>query len=224
MMAALQFLKNLIHAALIRPLVQVLLRPGVRHIERLPRTGPAVIVANHNSHLDTLLLMSLFPLGRIDRIRPVAARDYFLRNPILAYCVTALFGVVPLNRRPLRRSEGDCLRGSSMALDRRDILIVFPEGTRGEPEQPGPFKTGIAHLARRHPDVPFVPVFLGGVGRALPKGQIIPVPSRCTVSIGTVWKWNGNRARFVDGLRDEIETMARESAISDAAPVRSVYA
>lgn len=223
-MAALRLLKYLIHAALIRPLVYVLLRPEVEHIERLPRTGPAVVVANHNSHLDTLLLMLLFPLQRIDRIRPLAARDYFLRNPFLASCMTTLFGIIPISRRPLRRSEVDRLRECSMALDSGDILIVFPEGTRGEPDRLGPFKSGIAHLAKRHPNVPFVPVFLGGVGRVLPRGATIPAPNACSVSIGAACRWNGNRARFIEGLRHDIRTLGQKSAFAVCGPIRSGYA
>ncbi|MFQ5958784.1 MAG: lysophospholipid acyltransferase family protein, partial [Alphaproteobacteria bacterium] len=177
--------------AFVRPVAFAVLGLNLRHRERLPRSGPAVIVANHNSHFDVLVLLALFPYRSLERLRPVAAADYIARNRLMYWFVVRIMGAVPLKRRGFCASEGHPLGGCSAALARGDILILFPEGTRGEPERLGRFKPGIVHLAKRFPQVPVVPVFLHGAGKALPKGKIVPVPFTCDVLVGNRVRWNG---------------------------------
>ena len=151
-------LRILFYSLIVKPLVLVMLGLNVRGRNYLPTSGPAIIVANHNSHLDALALMSLFPNRVLIRVHPVAAADYFLRNRWLKWFALNVVGIIPIDRRPTEKGA-DVLSPVIAALDRGSILILFPEGTRGEPEAMGKLKNGIARVISERPDVPVVPVF-----------------------------------------------------------------
>jgi len=208
-----RILRHLFFLLVVRPFALFLLGVNVRHGERLPTAGPAIVVANHNSHLDTLVLMTLFPQRLLDRLRPVAASDYFLKQRALAWFALGIIGIIPLARE-VRAGRGDPLAGCDAALAGNDILILFPEGSRGDPEQLGAFKNGVAHLARRHPDVPIVPVFLHGLGKVLPRGEILPVPFFVDVFVGEAMRWTGDKNGFMAELDRRIRGLAAEGTFA----------
>lgn len=169
-------------ALIVRPFVLLVFGIHVRGREHLCVNKPSIIVANHNSHLDTLVLMSLFPLRKIHRIRPVAAADYFMKNPLIAWFSTQFIGIIPLSRK-VEKSHSHPLEPLREALEAGDSIIIFPEGSRGEAEQMSKFKSGIAHLAKMIPTVPIIPIYLGGAGKVLPKGEALLVPFIIDITI-----------------------------------------
>lgn len=194
---------------LVRPIILVILGLNVRRRELLPENGPAIIIANHNSHLDAITLMTLFGMKRLHLVRPVAAVDYFHRNRLLKWFSDEIIGIIPLNRRIGSQRE-DPLEPVSKAVEAGKILILFPEGTRGEPEELQEFRTGVAHLAKRHPNVPIVPVFLYGLGKSLPRGEGILVPFFCDIFVGEGFLWTGSREVFMQTLTDRMSLLAEE--------------
>lgn len=201
-------LRILFFALLVRPAILLLLGLNVRQREHLPVDGPAILIGNHNSHLDTLVMMALLPLRLLPRVHPVAAADYFLRNRVLAWFALNVIGIIPLARRPIAGS--DPLAPCVSALARKEILIFFPEGTRGVPEQLSQFKSGVAHLAERSPDVDVIPIFMHGLGKALPKGEAILVPFFCDVFVGPPLRWSGQRSGYMQELQRAMDALARQ--------------
>ncbi|MGH3803588.1 MAG: lysophospholipid acyltransferase family protein, partial [Pseudonocardiaceae bacterium] len=96
------------------------------------------------------------------------------------------------------------------ALDAGDIVIVFPEGSRGEPEKLQKYKSGIYHLLRDHPEVPVHPVFLHGLGKALPKGTFVFVPIFCDIFVGEPFRYREDKTAFMVELERRMKALADE--------------
>ncbi len=204
------FLRALFFVVVVRPVLMLMLGASVRHRELLPHKGPAIIVANHNSHLDTLTVLAMFPLRMLPKVRPVAAMDYFLKSRSMAWFATNIIGIIPLSRAGARDHHAHPLEGCTRALDEGSILILFPEGSRGRPETLAEFKRGVAHLARARPDVPIHPMFMHGLGKALPKDSVLIVPFNCDIVIGAPFAWNGSIDAFMATLQERIAALSAE--------------
>ncbi|TWU36171.1 lysophospholipid acyltransferase family protein [Novipirellula artificiosorum] len=207
------FLRPLFFAVVVRPLMMIVLGTNIRRQEGLPRTGPALIVANHNSHLDVFALMNILGLKQLASVRPVAAADYFMTRPLRRWFATRIVGIIPIDRTNTKRdpSGRHPLEPISEVLRDEGIVLLFPEGTRGEPEQLEAFQSGVAHLARRHPDVPIVPVFMHGLGKALPKGEAILVPFFCDVFVGEPLDAGLPKKEFMQQLGERFAELSAES-------------
>ena len=180
--------KKLFFLLIVKPLVFVIMGLHIKHRERLPENGPAIIVANHNSHLDTLVLMSLYHSKNIINVRPVAASDYFFRYAWSRWLACNLIDIIPLERGG-QKSATERLQPIQDALKDNQIVILFPEGSRGEAEQVSRFKKGIALLAEQRPETPITPIFLQGLGKCLPRGEGMFVPFICDVIVGNPIYW-----------------------------------
>ncbi len=200
---------RLVFFHIVRVLVHVLLGLNIRRKHLLPTQSPAIVVANHNSHLDTLVLMSLFPMQNLPTIRPIAAADYFLKTRFMAWFATNIIGIIPIERGKANKNF-DPLQPCHDALNAGNIIILFPEGTRGEPEKVSHFKKGIAHLVESHPTVPVIPVFLHGLGKALPKDDFVLIPFFCDVLVGEALTYSGDKIEFMNTLGARFTALAEE--------------
>ena len=150
-----------------------------------PAPGTRIYFANHNSHLDFVLIWSVLPRALRHATRPVAGADYWLKGRVRRLVGERVFNAVLIDRTPASQEVNPVTRMVA-ALDEGASLILFPEGTRNLTEAHLlPFKSGLYHLAKARPDVALVPVWIENLNRVMPKGEIVPIPLLCTVTFGT---------------------------------------
>lgn len=202
-------LQRLFFLLVVRPFLTLFIGLKVRGRQNLPAKGPFLLVANHSSHLDTVSLLALFPLGRLKEIRPVAAADYFDRNRIVSWLTRTFFNILPIvRRREEMTADNDPRKAMVEALRSGDSLLIFPEGTRGtSPDEIGRFKSGIAFLVENVPGLAVVPAYLQNMGRSLPKGSWIPVPFFCEVTLGPARTYSGTSAEIVVGIESAVREL-----------------
>jgi len=163
--------------------------PAVRWVNCRPATRQRVYFANHTSHLDFVVLWSVLPRKLRALTRPVAAKDYWNSGLKKRIAVNAFHAVLVERSGKMAEVDRAFAARNSLeilleALGTENSLIVFPEGTRGNGLEVGPFKSGIYHLWSRRPDLQFVPVYLSNLNRILPKGEFLPVPVISRVIFG----------------------------------------
>ena len=118
---------------------------------RLPSSGPALVVANHPSDVDPILVA--LPFCRTLRFMTDAVQ---FERPFVGWCIKRL-GAIAIQRDGLARGG---LLAALEALERGEVVAVFPEGdVYGDAMHE--FETGVAFLATRS-GAPLVPVAIGG--------------------------------------------------------------
>lgn len=203
-------LKIIFYGVLIRPVLLIVLGFNARHIERLEFKGAHLIAANHNSHLDTMVLMSLFKLRHLPKIKVVAAKEYFCRTRLLAWFSIHVIGIIPLDRSGKMDNP---LNPIVEALDEGFTVIIFPEGSRGMPEQQLRLRYGISKVLEERPDIETTPVYLYGLGKALPRGEGLLVPFICDLNVGEPICWDGDRKEYIQKLQDMFDMLKSELEI-----------
>lgn len=205
--------------ATLKPIARALMRLLFR-LERVnpglvPATGPVLIVSNHVSVLDPPLIGASAP-------RPLffMAKEELFRIPLFGRLIRAL------NARPVRRDGSDmrALKAALALLQEGRAILVFPEGTRGEEEQPlREGKPGVGMLAVLS-GAPVVPVYVAGSGHALPRGRALPRPGKVRVTFGPplIFKTEGKREgkRAGDEGRKEAYREAAEEMMRAIAQLR----
>lgn len=186
---------------------------GVRAIWRgsSPTVRQRIYFANHTSHGDFVLIWAVLPGLLRWQTRPVARADYWQRGAVRRFISERVFRGVLI--APATGRLFNPLEQMSAALADGDSLIVFPEGTRNLGDGLLPFKSGLYHLARAHPEVEFIPVWIENLGRVMPKGALIPIPLLCTLCFGQALEIRPDESKpdFLERARASLLALAPAS-------------
>ncbi|HKS17310.1 MAG TPA: lysophospholipid acyltransferase family protein [Planctomycetota bacterium] len=167
--------------AAVKAYLKICHRLVVRGSEHLPRRLPFVMVSNHASHLDALILGSALPWFLRERVHPLAAGDTFFESlPMSAFAAFAM-NALPLWRRNCDPRDLEALR--RRLVDQPCGYVLFPEGTRSRTGRMGPFKRGLGMMVAGS-DVPVIPCRIEGAFEALPPSRSWPRLSRLRLTVG----------------------------------------
>jgi 1-acyl-sn-glycerol-3-phosphate acyltransferase len=177
-----------------------------------PEGGPpqqqCIYFANHSSHGDFILVWAVLPPRLRHRTRPVAGAEYWLKTALNRFIGRDVFNAVLIERDRDARTS-DPVTQMANVLDAGSSLILFPEGTRNQTEQPMlPFKSGLYHLAKARPDVAMIPVWIDNLNRVMPKGEFVPIPLICTVTFGSELRVTPDESKDVFIARSEAALLA----------------
>lgn len=154
---------------------------GLANLEAID--APAIFVANHQSHMDTLVLLEAMPPRIKENLYFGAAADRWFVKGRKKLVLKPWYQSIVLGNFPIVRGGGaKALDYARWLLQRQCNICIFPEGTRATRDELGPFKTGAANLALEC-DVPVVPVYLSGLREIRPKGALDAKPGQAGVDV-----------------------------------------
>lgn len=149
--------------------------------ENIPSSS-FIFCSNHNSHMDSGILMVASGLP-FKNFAMIAAKDYFFDSNKRSY-LNMLMNLIPIERNADRKSMINYLAACrEFTRNGNRNLIVYPEGTRSLTGKIQPFKKGPAMISAEL-GLPIVPAFIRGSFKAWPKGKIFMKPSKLIISIG----------------------------------------
>ncbi|MBW2351871.1 MAG: 1-acyl-sn-glycerol-3-phosphate acyltransferase [Deltaproteobacteria bacterium] len=187
--------------------------PGLRISveDRVRSIHSSVIVCNHLSYLDPILLISLFPRHK------TVVKGVFFRVPVFGWILRAS-GYLPSSNggaEPSGVLEG--IADMESFLSSGGNLFIFPEGTRSRDGRIGQFNHGAFRIARRF-GAPLKVLFIGGTNDLLPPGRFLfNTRGRKTVEIrliGDLKPDYGNEDFSIGRLADQVRSLYREETVA----------
>jgi 1-acyl-sn-glycerol-3-phosphate acyltransferase len=167
----------LLKFVLLGPALRLLFRPRVTGLEHIPRSGGAIVAANHVSFLDPLLLPLVVPRRRVMFL----TKTKYIDKPALRWFLAGA-GVIPV-----ATDDPDAARAAVtaavQAVRAGRLVGIFPEGTRSPDGRLHRGRTGVGRMALAS-GAPVIPAGIIGTDHALPRGARLPRPRPVRIAFG----------------------------------------
>lgn len=167
--------------AFLRLVARCLTRVQLEGLDNIPREGPLLVICNHASNVDGMLLIA-YVVPRMGRPMRWLGKEEALRWPLLGWGMSqnGVFGV--------RRGAGDleAFKLARNVLDEGGVLTIFPEGTRSPDGALQDAKEGATVLAVRSA-APILPIAIAGSQRFWPKGKLPRPGRRMILRVGQIF-------------------------------------
>lgn len=203
--------RSVIQTSVTNPIIRAIASPSARGLDRLAHLDePAIFAANHSSHLDAPLVISLIPYRWRGELFVAGAADYFFDTRPKAVMSALALNAVPMERQRVSRTSA---RRATQLLDDGWSMLIFPEGGRSPDGWGQSHRAGAAWLALRCAK-PVIPLYVEGTGRILPKGSRRPRPGNVTVNFGAPMfpPAGGDPRAFASAVEAAIAALADELA------------
>lgn len=128
---------------------------NVRGLENLPKSGPVVMVGNHQGYADIFAYCAAFQNFQFAFV----AKEELSKIPLYGEWMGRIRSVFIRRNNP--RAALQAINEGIEYIEKGFSLVIFPEGTRSKGPVPGPFQKGALKLATK-PGVPIVPISLNG--------------------------------------------------------------
>ncbi|HLE47505.1 MAG TPA: lysophospholipid acyltransferase family protein [Candidatus Thermoplasmatota archaeon] len=151
---------------IVSPIIRFLFRTRRRGHKTIPKRGPVILVSNHASNLDPVIVV-----GSIPRTIFHLGKHTLFTTPFRRWFFQKLGGQIPVDR--MRGGNEDAIRAAVSVLNRGLALGIYPEGRRSPDGRVYKGKTGVARVALLS-GAPVYPVALVGLAATWPKGKAFP--------------------------------------------------
>ncbi|MBT4531093.1 MAG: 1-acyl-sn-glycerol-3-phosphate acyltransferase [Phycisphaerae bacterium] len=175
--------------------------------------APIIFASNHQSHVDTHVILDSLPKNIRKQTAVAAAFDHFAdsdgtsrKKRCIQFLVAAVWHAFGIERV---RSPLTSIRTMQNLLKLGWSIVIYPEGTRSRSGEINEFKAGLALVAKKS-GCGVIPVYVNGGMKVLPEATYVPFTGKITISFGKQlhFKEGENNSDFMARVEAEVRSLA----------------